>query len=259
MSYQFIIITVNEYRYTHMSNMFKLVGNVNVYYLNASTKDNSYNYLNNYTSKTKENYIYCLHSHIRALKYCTESDYDFSIILEDDVTFINDSFIESINELISNWDLYAAYGHKMISIGWIPTFNYLEFQNIESKFKNLNSIPKCKLIDKYYTPGLQGYIVKKSIVMEYIDYLFQPTFDEFYTKIISHSEIISKFKQFNLSLCIERFEIIDNILNILFHQIIIFPPLLIETNITSTLGHNNKENYWDKFFYNFETEKLNYF
>lgn len=259
MSYQFIVITFNEDRYNHMTNMFKLISNVNVCYLNASTKDNSYNYLNNYTSKSNNNFIYCLHSHIRALKYCTESDYDFSIILEDDVTFINNSFIESINELISNWDLYASYGHKMISIGWIPTFNYLKFQKIESKFKNLNSIPKCKLIDEFLTPGLQGYIVKKSIIMEYIDYLFQPTFDEFYKKILSYPDIITKFKQYNQSLSIETFEIIDNILHILFNQIILFPPLLIETNITSTLGHNNKEHYWDNFFYNFETEKLNYF
>ena len=259
MSYQFIVITFNEDRYNHMNNMFKLVSNVNVYYLNASTKDNSYNYLNNYTSKYNNTHIYCSHSHMRALKHCTESDYDFSIILEDDVTFINNAFIESINELISNWDLYASYGYKMISIGWIPTLNYLAYQNFESKFENLNSIPKCKLIDQIYTPGLQGYIVKKSIVMEYIDYLFQPTFDEFYKKIISHSDIISKFKQYNRSFLIEKFEAIDHILYLLFDQVILFPPLLIETNITSTLGHNNKEDYWDKFFYNFETEKLNYF
>jgi hypothetical protein len=259
MSYEFIVCTINEERYKLMSNLFKYLNISNVTFLEASTPDNSKEYLQNYLTHKHAKLICSTRTHIRALKHCTEGHYDFSIILEDDVTFLNNYFIDSINELISNCDLYASYGHKMISIGWVPLSNYSKYQNLESQFKNLTSIPNCKLINQIFCPGLQGYIVKKSHVIKHIDYMFQPTFNDFYNKIITDSKLTDILKVYNKPINIETFIVLDNFLNFYFNQILVFPPLLIETDIVSTVGNKNKELYWDKFFNNFEKEKCNYF
>jgi hypothetical protein len=147
----------------------------------------------------------------------------------------------------------------MISIGWVPLSNYSKYQHLESQFKNLTSIPKCKLINQIFCSGLQGYIVKKTHVIEHIDYMFQPTFNDFYNKIITDSKITDILKVYNKPINIETFIALDNFLHFYFNQILVFPPLLIERDIVSTLGNKNKELYWDKFFNNFEKERLNYF
>jgi hypothetical protein len=258
MSYEFIVITINEERYELMSNLFKYLNISNVTFLQASTPDNSKEYLQNYLTHKHSKLICCARSHIRALKHCADSEYDFSIILEDDVTFINDNFVNSITEIISNWETYSSHGHQMISIGWIPTYNFSKYQKLESKFNNLISIPNCKIIHQLYTPGLQGYLVNKNSMVKHIDYLFQPTFNDFYDKIITNSYLINKLNSYNIPIKDETFMAIDNYLNLFFKQIIVFPPLVIESDIVSTLGHNNNKDYWEPFFYNFEKERLNY-
>jgi hypothetical protein len=56
----------------------------------------------------------------------------------------------------------------------------------------------------------------------------------------------------------DEFTSIDVFLNIILKQLIVFPPLLIEQDIPSLLGHKNKENYWDIYFKNHEIEKSKY-
>jgi hypothetical protein len=39
---------------------------------------------------------------------------------------------------------------------------------------------------------------------------------------------------------------------------IVFPPLIIEREDTSLLGHNNINDYWNKYFNGYEEEKTKY-
>ena len=50
----------------------------------------------------------------------------------------------------------------------------------------------------------------------------------------------------------------DVFINRLFRQAIVFPPLMIERDIPSMLGHNNINNYWDNYFKGHETERDKY-
>ena len=265
MSYQFIVIVLNEERRQHMNNMFKHLNrnvnvNVNVHFLEASTVENSKEYIGDYSKNENYKFVCCARSHIRALKYATESNYDFSIILEDDVLFYNNNFLNAIEELISNWNLYSTHDYNMISIGWIPTRIYTFFSESPTLFPGLTSISNMRVLHKYLNPGLQGYIVKNSTIVNYIDYLFQPTINELYQKIITHPNIIYNFKQHNRNLLdIENFITIDTYLFFLLKPITLFPHLVIESSLESTLGHTNIEHYWNKLYKNFEIEKTNYF
>jgi len=149
----------------------------------------------------------------------------------------------------------------MISIGWIPVYSYHFFSVLKSKFPALKSIPNMKLNDQYLNPGTQGYIVKNSTMKNnYIEFLFQPTLQEFYEKIITHPDVIKNCKLFNKNIHdIDEFIVIDCYLHYILNPLTLFPPIVIEGSIESSLGHNNIENYWSVFFKNYAIEKTNYF
>ena len=50
----------------------------------------------------------------------------------------------------------------------------------------------------------------------------------------------------------------DYSLNWILDQKALFPPIAIEQDIQSNLGHNNKILYWDKFFEGYEMIKDDY-
>lgn len=273
MSYQFIVIVLNEERRKHMNNMFKNLYQQNdeslsqmnsqfkdVTFLEASTIENSKEYIDNYPNINNHKFICCANSHILALKYATESNYDFSIILEDDVLFHNNNFLKAIEELIYNWNLYSTHGYNMINIGWIPTMNYSRLSELPTLFPKLTSINNMKLLYSHLFPGTQGYIVKNSTISNYIEYLFQPTFNDLYQKLITHPNIITNCNKYNKNILdIDCFVSIDSYLYFLLSPLTLFPHLVIESSIKSSLGHNNIEHYWNKFYKNFEIEKTNYF
>jgi hypothetical protein len=117
-----------------------------------------------------------------------------------------------------------------------------------------------KLFHQYLNPGTQGYIVKNSTIQTYIDYIFQPTFMDFYRKIITHPNIIKNSKIHKLNLLdINDFLSIDTYLHYIFETVTVFPPLVIESSIDSTLGYDNIVRYWPKFYKNYAIEKTNYF
>ena len=50
----------------------------------------------------------------------------------------------------------------------------------------------------------------------------------------------------------------DTFLHFLLNQATVFPPLLIEQDVPSLLGHTNKILYWDVFFKGYESEREKY-
>jgi GR25 family glycosyltransferase involved in LPS biosynthesis len=262
-TYQFIVITANNERKQLMQKQFDMLKeDLNIYYLDASTPSNSQDYLNgfsndNYNDKKSGHLSFemicktacCFRSHIRALEYASKSNFDFSIILEDDVAFYKENFLNLINEMFCNWNEYDT--RKMVSIGWIPLENYEFYFTKKSKYTKLKSVPGTTIHAAEHS-GFQGYIVKNNDI-PYLDYLVQPTLIELYDKLNS-----LEFKSiFNRASFI--FETpVDDYLNWLFKQMIVFPPLVIERDIPSLLGHKNIEHYWRKYFKNYEAEREKY-
>ena len=53
---------------------------------------------------------------------------------------------------------------------------------------------------------------------------------------------------------------IDTFINrILSGQAVIFPPLVVEQDTPSLIGHSNIRNYWNVFFKDYESIKKNYY
>lgn len=259
MSYQFIVISSTAERHRKMKEQFTMLEKaVNVHYLEASMISNSKDYLHGYNDETKFKFICCARSHIRALEYATisKSICDFSIILEDDAAFYKEGFLALIEEIIGNWHEYEI--HKMISIGWIPCqgFNYSDFLKINRKYTQLTAVPGTKVTYKYYLPGLQGYIVKNSDI-PYMEYLLQPTYIEFCNKMKSWQHYLTIQKKFGTDSIDKDLIAVDCYLNMLFNHAAVFPPLLIEQDVPSLLGHKNSV-YWDVFFKKYESERTKY-
>jgi len=259
MSYQFIVISATEDRQIKIREQFAMLEKaVNVHYLEASMIHNSKDYLHGYNDETNFKYICCARSHIRALEYATNSKgvYDFSIILEDDVALYKEGFLALIEEIIGNWHEYGI--HKMMSIGWIPArdVDYSKFLTINRKYTELTAVPGTKVTHRYYLGGTQGYIVKNTDI-PYMEYLLQPTYIEFCNKMKSCQQYIDVYKKFCVRSIEQEIVSIDTYLNILFNQAVVFPPLVIEQEVPSLLGHENSV-CWKVFFKNYESERTKY-
>jgi len=264
-SFQFIVITANTERKESMQKQFETLGeNVNVYYLDASLPSNSQEYfegIDNILGQNISSTFYkvkcCFLSHLRALEYASKSSCKFSVILEDDLAFRKEGFLDVIRGIFNNWHEYKQ--HKMVSIGYIPLNNYNYFLNKSSKFSKIYN--NKTVIYNAIRSGTQGYIVKNDDI-PYLDYLIQPTLVKKYEKLNS-KEFIDILKNNDVSYNgkLIKFEIntpIDSFLNFLYKQILVFPPLVVERDVPSLISHNNKT-YWDTYFEGYESEKDKYY
>ena len=250
--YQFIVVTASNERKQLMEDQFSALNSpVDVHYLDASTPLNSQDYLKDCGKEEREyGVLCCTRSHVRALEYASQNKdkYEYSIILEDDVAFLKNGFLSKIEEVMGNWNKYNT--HKMVSIGWVPCANYETY----TKFDETLSNDTIKIITDRYFPGTQGYIVKNDDI-PYVDYLVQPTYiemDEKMKTLDRYKELATHFVETQNTM------IADVLINRLFSQAIVFPPLMIERDIPSMLGHNNINDYWANYFKGHETERDKY-
>ena len=253
MNCQIIIICSSEERKENTQKMIELadISNISIHYLEASMLHNSSEFLSNLPDKVSENdkkIFCCVKSHLRAVEYaCNDSSPDFSLILEDDVTFYKYNFIEKLNELIKIWSDYKYDHYGMCSIGWIPRAYYEAYlkENMVS-FDKLTNYQDSKIICNIFPLGLQGYIINKNKITTKLHNIFDSkTMIEYMTNTTEYLGIdyIDKIG------AIFPYAI-DHILPRLLTPLVVFPPLIIERNEDSLLGHKNKEKYWDKFFEN---------
>jgi hypothetical protein len=143
-----------------------------------------------------------------------------------------------------------VYPDKLASLGWIPCNNYKTYNLVETK-NTLKCLIDSKIFKDRFVPGLQAYIVRKKDFSSIAKKLIHPTFEEF--KSYVHSLNFPDLKPHNDLLAADYF------LNRMFGQAIVFPPLAIEQNLPSILGHSNQTLYWDRFFQNYEYKKNDYF
>ena len=248
-SYHFIVITACEKRRKEMEKQFNALGvQLDVHYLDASTPQNSESYFGlDLQDISQQKIMCCCRSHIRAMDYGSKSRFRYSIIVEDDVCFLKDGFIEAIEGIIENWDECSKIqpvGRRerlLVSIGWIPTRNYSIYSNICRKEKNHPPVDVFPIL----ASGTQAYIIRDVThnlnLDTYLDYM-ESIRNNFLTKDYTESEC----------------RIADVVLTGgLFNQMIAFPPLAIETGAPSLLGHQ-QEPYWDVYFKDFESERNRY-
>ena len=280
MNYQFIIININNERKQKIIEIMKQLNIINYKFIDAIVPSSNNNFfpskeyilkLNNNDLKDElkdelneydKRQICCLKSHLNALLYCYyNSPYEYNIILEDDVAPLKENFVNIINDIISIWDLNKNSGIELIHIGWMGDFNYKDYENFNNCY--YSDKYKYKFIYQLYIFGLQGYIVSKSFIQKYLDLFKSENYEIFIDKLFKETKLIEciKTEKSDKIIFANKYTIIpiDKILNRLFSvSAIVFPPLLIEQNIPSTIGHNNFDDYWTIYFKNYENLMSNY-
>ena len=128
--------------------------NAKVYNLKATYPEDN----NEFYTCVKDKYnnkdqcvVCCVKSHLRALEYALDDNSpEYSIILEDDVTFLKEDFNDIVDELIIKMDNTDKLG--MVHIGYVMHDSYYKFFNLEKSDK-LNNYPELHLfniISKYF-------------------------------------------------------------------------------------------------------------
>jgi GR25 family glycosyltransferase involved in LPS biosynthesis len=253
MDYQFVVIYISEERKKIIEKQFdNLDKKYKVIFMNACTPVNSESYLIGLEDKDKGKAC-CFKSHLKALQIAVEeSSSSFTIILEDDIAFHKTQFINTIEEIINNWD-EKVYPDRMMSIGWVPVSNYSEYIEKEST-GTTKSILGSKIFNSFLAVGAQAYIIRKKDIKHiwnYVDNMITPTYIELNTFLQE------TLKDTNNPLRNHKFIPVDYAINWILGQKILFPPLVIEQDISSSLGHFNNI-YWNKFFKDYEMIKDNY-
>ena len=253
MSYQFIVISVSEERKSFLLKQFSDLGiRAPLHFIqNPSLVSNSEDYLpSTINDKNTLKILCCSRDHLRAIQQaCNDDAPEFSIICEDDIAIHKTQFINGIHEIIENWDTWIA-PDKMASIGWVPCNNYQTYLPAVSKH-TMKCVLGSKILHDRFVPGTQAYIIRKKDVLPLVKHLIHPTFDQMYKHL--HSLNFKDLPKDNKLIAIDMY------INLILGQAVVFPPLVIEQDSPSLIGHNNTVHYWNVFFKNYEATKQNYY
>lgn len=256
--YQYIIISVDENRKQITNELLNTVNKTNayVYNLKGITPENHNKFLDNTDNilsiKDKKK-ICCAKSHFNAIEYAlNENSPEYSIILEDDITFLKENFCELVEEIIQKIDIDSKYDNVILmQIGWIPGNNYPIYKTKHIPFDSINKFNNNLLIlNTFYAFGLQGYIVRKSKVQNsnsFKELLEAKNYFDCYNLLCKYDWFNKKSKLF----------VSDYTINWILHTNVVFPPLIIERNESLTSVNDNME-YWNKYFKDYENEKEKY-
>ena len=239
MKFQILIVSISPQRKRELElqiQALRLRDHVNIIYINASTPENSKEYLRG-AEKKSYNEICCALSHIYCLEIaCLRSSPEFTLILEDDISFHKTHFLNAVSELIDTWDT-VVYPNQIVSIGWVPMEKKETYDKMPAH-ANLKFMKDAKLITRHNW-GTQGYLVKKQQIKDLTKKLSRPTFTElriyiekYNKKHGTHADSVT----------------IDNMIFKILKQAIVYPPILIERQVDSHLGHRNWSYCWPHMF-----------
>ena len=228
-----------------------------VYFLEASTPENSASYLpvNNDTPKEKR-ILCCARSHIRAIEHASrDTSPDLSIILEDDAALHKNQFVPLILNFAAHWDTLVPERAHMVSLGWVPQKTYTEYDDAVCNIQQ----PDVKILE-WFAFGTQAYLIKKSSAKKFTPILYKDTWLQ--VKASVHANRTINIKEDN------PIRDADHWLNRYLLQVLAFPMSVIEQKIPSTLTNNSDGNAWNyshyfkhhphsqKEFWSFDTTNL---
>jgi hypothetical protein len=249
MSYQFVVISVSDERRRVLEAQFREIKvTVPIRFLEPSLISNSQDYLPKDLPINVLRTICCSRDHLRAIEYAAFPDSpEFTVIFEDDVALHKTQFLHSIEEVIANWKTLIE-PDKMASLGWVPCKNYGAYASHESE-GSLKCVPGSMIVKTLYAPGTQSYIVRKRDVVPIIKHIIHPTYEQLKIHL----------RSLNMAFIADvDYIAIDEYLNRILGQALIIPPMAIEREVPSLIGHNNVVRHWDVFFKDYECLKNNY-
>lgn len=250
MKFQILIVSISPQRKRELElqiQALRLRDHVNIIYINASTPENSKEYLRG-AEKKSYNEICCALSHIHCLEMaCLRSSPEFTLVLEDDISFHKTHFLNVIHELIDTWDT-VVYPNQIVSIGWVPMTSRNKYRKMPTHSK-LQFKKGARLINRHNW-GTQGYMFRKQDIQDLTKELLRPSFLELRSFIEKYNKI------HGTSACTIT---IDNMIFKILKQTIVYPPILIERKVDSHMGHKNWSYCWPHLFSMNDPELDEYF
>ncbi len=259
-TFQVIVISLSE---THRAELMRQIQEmelekyVRVHIQHAVTPDTANTYLKDSgLTPSEQRVACCARSHYYALEYaCLESSPPFSVILEEDVAFHKTQFLHAVRELMEKWTELVTPS-RICSLGWVPiALNREWYESVPGKPLTCFHGSRVRQVT---ISGLQAYLFRKEDIRPHIKMFLQPTYNQYKEVVLAFQKATNKRSITPLA--------VDAVINILFGQTIVYPPLCIEQNAGSTLGHSNWRLYWKPFFtprpyqlndyYTFDTEKI---
>ena len=223
-SVQIIVISITEERKQRLIQQFKEIQlPFPVYFLEASTPENSKSYLPENDTFSEKRILCCTRSHIRAIEYASrDTSSDVSIVLEDDVALDKDNFIPTVLNLLEHWNTIIPKQAHMVTLGWVPQKSYEEYDNSPCKIHQ-NGL---KILE-WFVFGLQAYAIKKTSAKLFIPIIYKDTWLELKDSVHRHRTV-------NIAED-DPIRIADVWLNKFLIQVLAFPMVVIEQRIQSTL------------------------
>jgi len=244
---QFILVTASEKREQIFRKQHEIyTSNIPLHVLKP---DDPPSYVSTDKSQISKKIKYCTRSHFLALEYASrDSSRDFSVIFEDDVSFHSTNFVPALQEIITRWN-DIIYPDKMASIGWIPTNPYLSYNSVRP-VGSLDCISGSKILNDRFVFGTQAYVVRKTDLPSYIPSLLQPTYEQYVEAM--------KVRNFKYIRNDDDFFACDVVIPRILGQRSVFPPVAIELQTPSLIGHNQNY-YWDNYFKDHEHLRNEYY
>lgn len=245
-SVQIIVITGNAVRKSILIKQFEELNiPFPVYYMPASTPENTASYLPKDTDLQGKRIICCAKSHIRAIEHAAyETATDFSIIMEDDASLHKSLFVPTVIELVTQWDTLLDKDSLMVSLGWLPCRNYSHYTH-QSSSRTISCLPGSKLL-ALFAYGTQAYILKKSTASSIYPIIKKDRLEE-----LKRALLEIKPPHFETDTAITS---PDLWLNRLLCQTILFPQVVIEQDTESMLNQSDRHSeIWKKYFTGYES------
>lgn len=247
---QFVVVSGSEERKQRLHQQFsELEIDCPIHYLEAKVLDveASNDYVPSNATLIERRTILSTRSHICAIEFAgKESSPEFTLILEDDVALHKTEFKSKLIELLNTFDTLIKPHSNVLSLGWIPNYNYSNYKDRSSKYR-LDDIYKILLI---FTPGTQAYLIKKEVAKEYT-----PLF-----KHDTHTALCKTMLEQKNSLVTDPLQLVafDNFGLRLLNQCVLFPPIVIEQESKSLIRETTENPYWKQFFHKYEHIRKEY-
>jgi len=207
----------------------------NIHYFRAFTPAISKDYIKDYDATYPESpqEICCTRSHIGAIQwYIENSNTDYVLICEDDVSFLKTDFADRLNTIIETWKHYTDI--DFISIGYLPHANKRSHM---AKYQDRNLYWSCHdPIQNIW--GLQAYLIKRKSAQAMVELLYKSNTTELRTTI---NEYIKRPGVINHGR-LNRLQS-DSLIPMFFKQGFVYPMMAIEMpfpTLIHTTGERHK-------------------
>lgn len=202
-----------------------------VIYFKAATPETSSDYIIK-DSPVDDKLQCCFRSHINALHdFVSNKSGGLVLILEDDVCLVRDNFLSKLTAIVNQYTRNTNIDY--VSIGYLPLT--LKSEPLHTK---IHMLQKDDTLYYDFSKanftiwGSQAQLFSYTTARRIVDLLHRSDGSLVLTAVDEHLKTHKSYQNK------EPYTMIDALLPLLFSQGIVYPPLVVENNVVSTIHHS---------------------